>query len=158
MFDDYFLAGCNLGWFVVGAFIFVFNIGFEYFVGLVGFGVIDGVVMVYYELQAWCLLVLGWVLAFFYMWFKVFIMLEFLECCFLFIVRWVFFIIFLIVYVLMKVVVGIFVGGIVFGVLVFEISFMGLDSFWIGFILMILFIGFYIVLGGLKAVVYIEVI
>jgi SSS family solute:Na+ symporter len=54
--------------------------------------------------------------------------------------------------------VGIFAGGIVFGVLVPEISFMGLDSFWIGSILMILLTGLYTVLGGLKAVAYTEAI
>src|SRR5260370_42435970 len=34
--DDYFLAGRNLGWFVVGASIFASNIGSEHVVGLAG--------------------------------------------------------------------------------------------------------------------------
>ena len=36
--DDYFLAGRNLGWFVVGASIFASNIGSEHLVGLAGSG------------------------------------------------------------------------------------------------------------------------
>ncbi len=77
--EDYFLAGRNLGWFVVGASIFASNIGSEHLVGLAGSGATDGVAMAHYELHAWCLLVLGWVLAPFYMRSKVFTMPEFLE-------------------------------------------------------------------------------
>ena len=77
--DDYFLAGRNLGWFIVGASIFASNIGSEHIVGLAGSGATDGVAMAHYELHAWCLLVLGWVLAPFYMRSKVFTMPEFLE-------------------------------------------------------------------------------
>jgi len=36
--DDYFLAGRDLGWFVVGASIFASNIGSEHLVGLAGAG------------------------------------------------------------------------------------------------------------------------
>ena len=55
-----------------------------------------------------------------------------------------------------KVAVGIFAGGIVFGVLLPEINFMGLDSFWIGSILVIVLTGIYTILGGLRAVAYTE--
>ena len=58
--DDYFLAGRNLGWFVVGASIFASNIGSEHLVGLAGAGATSGVALAHYELHAWCLLVLGW--------------------------------------------------------------------------------------------------
>jgi SSS family solute:Na+ symporter len=60
--DDYFLAGRNLGWFVIGAAIFTSNIGSEHVVGLAGSGATDGVAMAHYELHAWCLLVLAWVM------------------------------------------------------------------------------------------------
>src|SRR2546426_10402044 len=59
--DDYFLAGRNLGWFLVGASIFASNIGSEHVVGLAGAGATSGVALAHYELHAWCLLVLGWV-------------------------------------------------------------------------------------------------
>ena len=39
--DDYFLAGRNLGWFIVGASIFASNIGSEHVVGLAGSGATD---------------------------------------------------------------------------------------------------------------------
>lgn len=154
--DDYFLAGRNLGWFVVGASIFASNIGSEHLVGLAGSGATDGVALAHYELHAWCLLVLGWLLAPFYIRSNVFTMPEFLEKRFSSTARWVLSIISLVAYVLTKVAVGIFAGGIVFGVLLPEVSFMGLDSFWIGSILMILLTGLYTMLGGLRAVAYTE--
>ena len=76
---DFFLAGRHLGWFVVGASIFASNIGSEHLVGLAGSGATDGVALAHYELHAWCLLVLGWVMIPFYMRSKVFTMPEFLE-------------------------------------------------------------------------------
>ena len=154
--DDYFLSGRNLGWFVIGASIFASNIGSEHLVGLAGSGATDGVAMAHYELHAWCLLVLGWVLAPFYMRSKIFTMPEFLEKRFSPNARWVLSLISLVAYVLTKVAVGIFAGGIVFGVLMPELNFMGLDSFWIGSILVIILTGIYTVLGGLKAVAYTE--
>ena len=65
--DDYFLAGRNLSWWIVGGSIFASNIGSEHLVGLAGSGATDGVAMAHYELHAWCLLVLAWVLVPFYM-------------------------------------------------------------------------------------------
>ncbi len=53
---DYFLAGRNLGWWVVGASIFASNIGSEHVVGLAGSVATDGVAMAHFELHAWCLL------------------------------------------------------------------------------------------------------
>jgi len=76
---DYFLAGRNLGWWVIGASIFASNIGSEHVVGLAGSGATSGVAMAHYELHAWCLLLLGWVFVPFYMRSKVFTMPEFLE-------------------------------------------------------------------------------
>ncbi len=156
--DDYFLAGRNLGWFVVGSSIFASNIGSEHIVGLAGSGATDGVAMAHYELHAWCLLVLGWFLAPFYMRSKIYTMPEFLEKRFSAASRWVLSVISLFAYVLTKVAVGIFAGGIVFGVLLPEVNIVGLDSFWVGSILMILLTGFYTLLGGLKAVAYTEAI
>ncbi len=154
--EDYFLAGRNLSWFVVGASIFASNIGSEHLVGLAGSGTTDGVAMAHYELHAWCLLVLGWVMAPFYMRSKVFTMPEFLEKRFSPASRTVLSLISLIAYVLTKIAVGIFAGGIVFGVLFPDVNFLGLDSFWIGSVLIIVLTGVYTILGGLKAVAYTE--
>ncbi len=153
---DYFLAGRHLGWLIVGASIFASNIGSEHLVGLAGSGATDGVAMAHYELHAWCLLVLGWVMVPFYMRSKVFTMPEFLERRFSPAARTVLSLISLVAYVLTKIAVGIFAGGIVFSVLLPEINLWGLDSFWIGSILVIVFTGIYTILGGLKAVAYTE--
>ena len=154
--EDYFLAGRNLGWFIVGASIFASNIGSEHLVGLAGSGATDGVAMAHYELHAWCLLVLGWVLAPFFMRSKVFTMPEFLERRFSPGSRTVLSLISLFAYVLTKIAVGIFAGGIVFGTLLPELSFGPLNSFWIGSILVLVLTGIYTVLGGLRAVAYTE--
>ncbi|MQY72935.1 MAG: sodium/solute symporter, partial [Dehalococcoidia bacterium] len=153
---DYFLAGRHLGWFIVGASIFASNIGSEHLVGLAGTGATDGVAMAHYELHAWCLLVLGWVMVPFYTRSKVFTMPEFLERRFSPAARTVLSGISLIAYILTKIAVGIFAGGIVFSVLLPEMNFMGLDSFWIGSVLVIVLTGIYTILGGLRAVAYTE--
>jgi len=153
---EYFLAGRNLGWFIVGASIFASNIGSEHIVGLAGSGATDGVAMAHYELHAWCLLILGWVMVPFYMRSKVFTMPEFLEKRFSPQARTFLSVISLIAYVLTKIAVGIFAGGVVFSVLLPEINFMGLDSFWVGSVLVIVITGVYTVLGGLKTVAYTE--
>ena len=147
-----------MSWFVVGASIFASNIGSEHLVGLAGSGATDGVAMAHYELHAWCLLILGWVMAPFYIRSKVFTMPEFLEKRFSSTARWLLSLISLVAYVLTKVAVGIFAGGIVFGVLLPDLNFLGLDSFWLGSIIIIVFTGLYTVLGGLKAVAYTEAI
>ncbi|MCL4178549.1 MAG: sodium:solute symporter [Verrucomicrobia bacterium] len=160
--DDYFLAGRHLGWLIIGASIFASNIGSEHLVGLAGSGATDGVAMAHYELHAWCLLVLGWVLVPFYTRSKVFTMPEFLERRFSVSARYVLSIISLVAYVVTKIAVGIFAGGIVFGTLLpemrLDLGFTVLNSFWVGSILVILLTGAYTVLGGLRAVAYTEAV
>src|SRR5438445_13185528 len=56
---DYFMAGRNLGWFLVDASIFASNIGSEHEAGLAGTGTTSGVAMAHYELHASGLLVRG---------------------------------------------------------------------------------------------------
>jgi len=155
---EYFLAGRNLGWWIVGASVFSSNIGSEHLVGLAGSGATDGVAMAHYELHAWCLLVLGWVMVPFYMRSRVFTMPEFLERRFSPVNRTVLSAISLVAYVLTKLAVGTFAGGVVFAVLVPDVAFLGLDSFWIGSIVVIILTGLYTVLGGMRAVAYTEAI
>src|SRR3990172_9485394 len=116
--------------------------------------------MAHYELHAWCLLVLGWVMIPFYIRSKVFTMPEFLERRFSPTARWVLSLISLVAYVLTKIAVGIFAGGIVFGSLLPEmqvqIGDVVFDSFWIGSVLVVLLTGLYTVLGGMRAVAYTE--
>lgn len=158
--SDYFLAGRHLGWFIVGSSIFASNIGSEHLVGLAGSGATDGVIFAHYELHAWCLLVLGWVLVPFYMRSQVFTMPEFLEKRFSPAARWLLSLISLVAYVITKIAVGIFAGGIVFSTLLPDLKVtLGpwvLDSFWIGSIAVIVLTGIYTILGGLRAVAYTE--
>ena len=65
--EDFFLAGRNVGWFVIGSSIFASNIGSEHVVGLAGTGAESGMPMAHYELHAWIVLLLGWVFLPFYM-------------------------------------------------------------------------------------------
>ena len=155
---DYFLAGRNLGWWVIGASIFASNIGSEHIVGLAGSGAKDGVALAHYELHAWCLLVLAWVFVPFYMRSQVFTMPEFLERRFSVGSRYILSIVSLITFVLSKIAVGIFAGGVVFSTLLPEmhltIGSMELNSFWVGSILVIVLTGLYTMIGGMRAVAY----
>ena len=156
--QDYFLAGRNLGWWVIGASIFASNIGSEHIVGLAGSGAKDGVALAHYELHAWCLLVLAWVFVPFYMRSQVFTMPEFLERRFSVGSRYILSIVSLITFVLSKIAVGIFAGGIVFSTLLPEmhlsIGNVDLNSFWVGSILVIVLTGLYTMIGGMRAVAY----
>jgi len=155
---DYFLAGRNLGWWVIGASIFASNIGSEHIVGLAGSGAKDGVALAHYELHAWCLLVLAWVFVPFYMRSQVFTMPEFLERRFSTGSRYILSIVSIITFILSKIAVGIFAGGVVFGTLLPELQFsvgsVVIDSFWIGSISVIVLTGLYTAIGGMRAVAY----
>jgi solute:Na+ symporter, SSS family len=155
---DYFLAGRNLAWWIIGASIFASNIGSEHIVGLAGSGATTGVAFAHYELHAWCLLVLAWVFVPFYMRSQVFTMPEFLERRFSEHSRYVLSIVSLITFVISKIAVGIFAGGVVFGTLFPEMQLniggVTIDSFWIGSVLVIVLTGLYTTLGGMRAVAY----
>jgi solute:Na+ symporter, SSS family len=153
---DYFLASHSLGWFVVGASIFASNIGSEHLVGLAGSGATDGVALAHFELHAWCLLVLGWVMVPFYARSQVFTMPQFLERRFSPASRYVLSIISLVAYVVTKIAVGIYAGGVVFRVLLPNMQLGPLNAFWLGSILVLVITGVYTTLGGFRAVAYTE--
>ncbi len=147
--EDYFLAGRNVGWFVIGASIFASNIGSEHVVGLAGTGFESGTPMAHYELHAWIVLLLGWLFLPFYIRSGAFTMPEFLEKRFDSKSRWFLSLFSLIAYVLTKVSVTIYAGGIVVSEL------LGIP-FWYGAIGVVVFTGIYTVIGGMKAVIYTE--
>src|SRR3989441_11514991 len=156
--DDYFLAGRNLGWFLVGASIFASNIGSEHVVGLAGAGATSGVALAHYELHAWCLLVLGWVFVPFYSRALVYTMPEFLGRRFSPTARWVLSVITLAAHVLTKFAVAIFAGGVVFATLLPEVALSvggtTFNSFWIGSGARVLFAGPFTGVGGGRAVAH----
>ncbi len=147
--EDYFLAGRNVGWFVIGSSIFASNIGSEHVVGLAGTGFESGTPMAHYELHAWIVLLLGWLFLPFYIRSGAFTTSEFLEKRFDSRSRWFLSVFSLLAYVLTKVSITIYAGGIVVSELL-EIP------FWYGAIGIVLFTGVYTVIGGLKAVIYTE--
>src|SRR5947207_10974340 len=159
---DYFLAGRNLSWWIIGASIFASNIGSEHVVGLAGAGATSGVALAHYELHAWCLLVLGWVFVPFYSRALVYTMPEFLGRRFSPTARWVLSVITLVAHVFTKFAVSIFAGGVVFATLLPEVSLrLGgatFNSFWIGSVAVLLLTGLYTVLGGMRAVAYTDAV
>jgi len=78
--EDYFLASRHVGWFAIGASLFVSNISTEHFIGLAGSGATSGLPVGAFEwLACFILLILGWVFVPFYLRSNVFTMPEFLE-------------------------------------------------------------------------------
>src|SRR5260221_6058309 len=78
--EDYFLAGRDIGWFFIGASLFVSNISTEHFIGLSGTGASSGLAVGHFEwLACLILLILGGVFVPFYLRSNVFTMPEFLE-------------------------------------------------------------------------------
>jgi SSS family solute:Na+ symporter len=149
---DYFLAGRNIGWFIVGASLFASNIGSEHLVGLAGTGAASGIAVGQFEILAsLILLILGWVFVPFYLRSGVFTMPEFLERRYSSGARWYLAIVSIIAYVLTKISVTIAAGGIVFETL------MGID-FWTGAMIVVVATGIYTIFGGLRAVLYTDMI
>lgn len=144
---DYFLAGRNVGWFVVGASLFASNIGSEHLVGLAGTGASSGVAVAQFELLAsLILLLLGWVFVPFYVRSGVYTMPEFLERRYSPAARWYLATLSIVAYVMTKISVTIFAGAIVFEAI-------GVP-FWTGALIVVAATGAYTVFGGLRAVLY----
>lgn len=147
----YFLAGKNIGWFVVGASLFASNIGSEHLIGLAGTGFQSGVAVGQFEILAsLILLILGWVFVPFYIKSGVYTMPEFLERRYSPGARQYLSWISILSYVLTKISVTVMAGGIVFEVI-------GI-GFWTGAFVVVIATGIYTVMGGLRAVVYTELL
>ena len=154
---DYFLAGRDIGWFAVGASLFASNIGSEHIVGLAGSGAANGMAQAHWELHAWIMIMLAWVFVPFYYRAGVFTMPEFLEKRFDSRSRWVLSIVSLIAYILTKVSVTVYAGALVFKTLLPDTFGTPDNAFWIGAVTTVVLTGIYTVFGGLRAVVYTEV-
>ena len=108
----YFLAGRNVGWFVVGTALFASNIGSEHLVGLAGTGYDSGVAVGQFEvLASLILLILGWLFVPFYLKSGVYTMQEFLERRYSPAARWYLAAISIVGYVLTKISVTIAAGS-----------------------------------------------
>lgn len=149
---SYFLGGRNLGWFIIGASLFASNIGSEHLVGLAGAGASGDFPAAQFEiLAAFMLLLLGWIFVPFYIRSGVYTMPEFLERRYDSWARSYLSWVSILAYVLTKISVTIAAGGIIFTGL------LGID-FWTGAFLVVIATGLYTMFGGLKAVVYTDMI
>ena len=143
--EDYFLAGRNVGWFIIGTGLFASNIGSEHLVGLAGSGAVSGMAPGQFEvLASLILLLLGWVFVPFYIKSGVFTMPEFLERRYSAGARWYLATVSILAYVLTKISVTIFAGAVVFRAV-------GVP-FWTGALVVVAVTGAYTIFGGLRAV------
>jgi SSS family solute:Na+ symporter len=150
--EGYFLGGRNSGWFVIGASLFASNIGSEHLVGLAGTAAASGVAVGQFEILAsLILLILGWLFVPFYLRSGVFTMPEFLERRYSPAARGYLAVVSIFAYVVTKISVTIAAGGIVFETL------MGID-FWTGALVVVVATGIYTVFGGLRAVLYTDML
>jgi len=148
---DYFLAGKNQGWLVIGASLFASNIGSEIILGVSGAGARADMPMANFEILASLVLILfGWVFVPFYLRSGVYTMPEFLEKRYSKACRNYLSVISVLAYIITKISLIIFAGALVFEVL-------GIP-FWTGAIITVVATGLYTVLGGLKAVIYTDMV
>lgn len=154
--DDFFLAGRNAGWVVIGASIFTSNIGSEHIVGLAGSGASTGMGMAHWELHAWVLILLAGLFVPFYYKSGVQTIPEFLEKRFNARSRLLLSLVSLVAYVFTKVSVTVYAGAIVFKALLPEVNLefgeIYLDAFWIGAFTTVIITGLYTVFGGMRAI------
>ena len=148
---DYFLAGKSSGWLVIGASLFASNIGSEIILGVSGAGARGNMPMANFEIiAALVLILLGWVFVPFYLRTGVYTMPEFLEKRYSKACRSYLSVISILAYVITKISLIIFAGALVFETI-------GVP-FWTGAIVTVVATGFYTVLGGLKAVIYTDMV
>jgi SSS family solute:Na+ symporter len=148
---DYFLASRDVGWLAIGASLFASNIGSEHLVGLAGTGAASGLAVGHFEwLACLILLLLGWLFVPFYLRSGVYTMPEFLERRYNAASRWYLTTVSIVAYVLTKISVTLYAGAIV----VREVTGMGM---WTSATVIVVATGAYTIAGGLRAVIYTEV-
>jgi SSS family solute:Na+ symporter len=149
---EYFLAGRDVGWFAIGASLFVSNISTEHFIGLAGSGATSGLAVGDFEwLACLILLLLGWVFVPFYLRSNVFTMPEFLErrfsrSCAVYLAG-----ISIIAYVFTKISVHLYAAAVVIQ------RVLDINALWVAVILVVA-TGIYTIAGGLAAVIYTDLV
>jgi len=149
---DYFLASRDIGWFFIGASLFVSNISTEHFIGLSGTGASSGLAVGHFEwLACLILLVLGWVFVPFYLRSNVFTMPEFLErrfnrSCAVYLAG-----ISIIAYIFTKISVQLYAASVV-------LERVAGWSLWKTAVVLVIATGIYTIAGGLAAVIYTDTV
>lgn len=150
--EDYFLAGRDVGWFFIGASLFVSNISTEHFIGLSGTGASSGLAVGHFEwLACLILLILGWVFVPFYLRSNVFTMPEFLERRFnrqsaVYLAG-----ISIIAYIFTKISVQLYAASVV-------LERVAGWSLWKTAVVLVIATGIYTIAGGLAAVIYTDTV
>jgi len=150
--EQYFLAGRDIGWFFVGASLFVSNISTEHFIGLSGTGAKSGLAVGHFEwLACLILLILGWVFVPFYLRSNVFTMPQFLERrfsrqCAVYLAG-----ISIIAYIFTKISVQLYAASVV-------LERVAGWSLWKTAIVLVIATGIYTIAGGLAAVIYTDTV
>jgi len=150
--SDYFLASRDVGWLAIGASLFASNIGSEHLVGLAGTGAASGLAVGHFEwLACLILLLLGWLFVPFYLRTGVYTMPEFLERRYNPAARWYLTTVSIVAYVLTKISVTLYAGALV----IREVTGFGM---WTSAAAIVIVTGAYTIAGGLRAVIYTEVV
>jgi len=150
--EQYFLAGRDIGWFFIGASLFVSNISTEHFIGLSGTGASSGLAVGHFEwLACMILLILGWVFVPFYLRSNVFTMPQFLERrfsrqCAVYLAG-----ISIIAYIFTKISVQLYAASVV-------LERVAGWSLWKTAIILVIATGIYTIAGGLAAVIYTDTV
>jgi SSS family solute:Na+ symporter len=159
---DYFLSGRQAGWLQIGSSIYSSNIGSEHLVGLAGAGFASGMAMAHWEIQAWIILILGWVFVPIYDRIKVFTMPEFLERRFSPGSRSILSFLTIASLVLTKIAATLYAADVVFTVLLGRdsVSMFGhqIPLFWVVSVGLAVATGIYTALGGLRVIMYTAVL
>ncbi len=150
--EDYFLAGRNLTWWVIGGSLIAANISTHHFIGMSGQGFSIGLAIASYEwIAAIALIIYGKFFLPYYLKTKITTMPEFLEKRFNHQVRTMFAIISLVGYVFIELAVVLYTGS-----LAME-SLFGLQLEY-GLAILCIVAGGYTIYGGLKSVAYTDII
>src|SRR6266852_1283260 len=150
--EDYFLAGRDIGWFFIGASLFVSNISTEHFIGLSGTGASSGLAVGHFEwLACLILLITGWVCVPFYFLSNVFTMPEFLERrfnrqCAVYLAA-----ISIVAYIFTKISVQLYAASVV-------LERVAGWKLWETAVVLVIATGIYTVAGGLAAVIYTDTV
>lgn len=156
--EDYFLAGRNASWWLIGSSIFASNIGAEHLIGLAGSGAQSGMAFAHWEFHSYIVLVLGWVFAPFYLRAGIFTTPEFLEKRYTPATRTVLSLIFLVSYILTKASVTIFAGAFAIQTILGWQTLPGteIDFFWFSAFFLVIITGLFTIIGGMKSVLWTE--
>lgn len=150
--DDYFLAGRNLTWWIIGGSMIAANISTHHFIGMSGRGYEIGLAIASYEwIAAIALVLYGKFFLPYYLKSKITTMPEFLERRFSDKVRIAYAVISLIGYIVIELAVVLYTGSLAIH------SVFGLPLAW-GLVILCVVGGGYTIYGGFKAVAYTDII